>query len=182
MRVLVCFALSIVLLGTLAACGYTGDIDPMERQPKMKPWRENKLFDDERAMRPLPEGVVPRERDLSDPPTEVTADMLALGKKKFDQVCATCHGFVGDGQSEVAKKMALRKPPSLHDQRRRALPADKIYQVVTEGWGLMPRYANQLDKKERWAVVAYVRALQLSQNVPAAELPEDLKKQLEATP
>jgi mono/diheme cytochrome c family protein len=152
----------------------------MERQPKMKPYRATDLFEDGRGMRPLPEGVVPRERDLSPEAPPVTAALLETGRAKFDQVCGACHGLAGDGQSEVALKMSVRPPPSLHDPRIRALPAIAIYRAITEGYGMMPRFTPQLDHQERWAVVAYVRALQLSQWAPLKELPEDLKKQLES--
>jgi mono/diheme cytochrome c family protein len=157
-------------------------LDPMERQPKVKPFRASRLFDDERGMRPLPEGVVPRERDLSLATPPLTAETLELGHAKFDQICGACHGLVGDGQSEVALKMSIKPPPSLHDPRIRAMSTPDIYRTITEGYGLMPRVTAQLDARERWAVAWYVRALQLSQWAPVDDLPADLRAQLEAQP
>jgi len=78
--------------------------------------------------------------------------------------------------------MMLRKPPSLHLARIRALPDGRIFQVATEGYGVMPSYAGDLSVAERWAVVAYVRALQLSQNVPAGSLPPAARAELSRTP
>jgi mono/diheme cytochrome c family protein len=162
-----------------SGCGlYTGDIDPMEQQPKLQEYEATRHFDDQSAMRPLVEGTVPRERDLSGAP-QVTAELVALGHEKFDQICTPCHGMVGDGQGTVARKMSLRTPPSLHDARRRQLPSEWIFRVITEGYGLMPRFTTQLDTHERWAVVSYVRALQRSQAVDYDTLPSDLREELD---
>ena len=165
------------LLAPLAGC-YTGDLDPMEQQVKLKAYRSSKHFDDQSAMRTLVLGTVPRERDLSGPP-QVTAELLELGHEKFNQMCTPCHGIVGDGKGSVAHKFSLRAPPSLHDARRLGLKSDYIYRVITEGFGLMPRLTTQLNTHERWAVVSYVRALQRSQNVAYEALPADLKEQLD---
>ena len=164
----------------LAAC-YTGDIDPMEQQPKLQEYEASRHFTDESAMRIPVEGTVPRERDLSGPP-KVTTQLVALGQEKFNQMCTPCHGYVGDGKGSVAHKFSLRQPPSLHDTRRRGLTSEYIYRVLSEGYGLMPRFTTQLDPKERWAVVSYVRALQRSQSVDAETLSADLRQQLEHPP
>ena len=161
----------------LAGC-YTGDIDPMEQQVKLQEYESSKHFDDNSAMRTLVLGTVPRERDLSGPP-QVTEQLLELGHEKFNQMCTPCHGFIGDGKGSVAHKFSLRTPPSLHDARRLGLKSDYIYRVITEGFGLMPRFTTQLDTHERWAVVAYVRALQRSQNVAYDALPADLRAELD---
>ncbi len=93
-------------------------------------------------------------------------ELLEQGRERFELFCATCHGLLGDGQSEVAENMELRKPPAMFDPRVRALADAELYRVVRDGYGLMPGYANRLQPKERWAVVAYARALALSQAVP----------------
>jgi mono/diheme cytochrome c family protein len=161
----------------LSAC-HTGDLDPMEQQSKFQEYEASRHFDDERAMRTPIEGTVPRERDLSDPP-KVTAELVALGHEKFNQICTPCHGLVGDGKGSVAHKMSLRQPPSFHDKRRRGLTSEWIYNAITEGYGLMPRFTTQLDRNERWAVVAYLRALQRSQDVAYDALPADLRQELD---
>jgi hypothetical protein len=162
----------------LAPACHTGDLDPMEQQPKLQEYEATRHFEDESAMRPLVDGTVPRERDLSGPP-KVTPELVALGHEKFNQICTPCHGVVGDGTGAVAEKMSLRRPPSLHDAFHMNLTSERIYQAITEGYGMMPRFTTQLDAHERWAVVSYVRALQLSQNVSYDQLPADLRDELD---
>jgi mono/diheme cytochrome c family protein len=165
----------------LAASCHPDDVDPMQRQPKLMPYGTSDLFADGRSMRTPPPGTIPRERDLAEAQPEVTPALLALGRARFDVVCAACHGIAGDGDSVVAGKMELRRPPSLHEPRIRDLDAPAIYRVISEGYGLMPRLSTHLAPRERWAVVAYVRALQLSQRLPLADAPDPIRKQLEET-
>ncbi len=159
-------------------------LDPMQDQQKVRPYRKSGFYANGLTMRDPPAGAVSQSVAL-DPvvatglgpdglpvkaiPIPVTAALLETGRKRFDIVCATCHGRLGDGQSVVARKMSLRAPPSLHDFRDR--PDGFFYQVVTQGYGLMPSYVLQLPLEERWAVVAYVRALQLSQHAPLQQAP-----------
>jgi mono/diheme cytochrome c family protein len=169
-----CFAAAL-----LATACHPDDIDPMERQPKLLPYATSEIFSDGRAMRAPPPGTIPRERDLAEAQPEITQALLALGRARFDVVCAPCHGIAGDGESVVASKMELRPPPSLHEARIRDLDAATIYRVISDGYGLMPRFSTHLAPRERWAVVAYVRALQLSQRLPIADAPEPLRQQLQ---
>jgi mono/diheme cytochrome c family protein len=104
-------------------------------------------------------------------PVPVTRALLTRGRADFDRVCATCHGILGDGVSVVADKMELRRPPSLHEPRLRALAPGMLFTIITRGYGLMPAYAGMLDAEDRWAVVGYVQALQLSQSAKVADLP-----------
>lgn len=113
-------------------------------------------------------------------PLAVNAALLATGRVEFDRFCAACHGVLGDGRSPVARKMQLRKPPSLHEARIRAFPPGKLYRIVREGYGLMPGYGGLLDAHQRWAVVAYVRALQLSQHFELASATPTLRAELRA--
>jgi hypothetical protein len=197
--------IAVALLGG-AACD-ENILDPMaDRQPKAYRYRESSFFDDGLWMHAPPEGTVPRERITQNPrlttgreadgpmqpngealpryvttvPVPVTRKLLDLGRKRYDITCGTCHGPAGDGESIVARQMALRPPPSLHRYIDR--PAGYIYEVISKGFGMMASYAAELTVEERWAVVAYVRALQLSQNTPAAELPPDVRQQLETQP
>lgn len=163
----------------LGGCLSAEDIDTMEEQPKYRPYQASELFPDGKVMRHPPEGTVPRERTSLAPPEQLTPELLMLGKSKFEAVCANCHGLLGDGESPVASKMALRPPPSLQDQKIRDMPAAQIFDYISDGYGLMPRLDIMLTVRERWAVIAYVRALQLSQNVPVDQLPADLRGQLE---
>jgi len=162
----------------LAGC-HPQDIDPLEQQPKFKPYTENAFFADGRAMRTPPEGTVSREHDFGDPPAKIDLAFVELGRQKYNATCAACHGLLGDGDSVVATKMSLRAPPTLLVERVRAMPAQQIYDIVTEGYGVMPRYATALEPRERWAVVAYVRALEAAAALPFATAPDDVKRAME---
>jgi mono/diheme cytochrome c family protein len=199
-----------LLLVTVAAAGCDENIlDQMaDRQPRAMRYKESAFYADGLAMRAPPEGTVPRERVtlnqpltagrtadgplqpnmealphyVNTPPIPVSRKLLELGRKRFDITCATCHGPLADGNSIVATQMALRPPPSLIKAQYVQKPAGYIYEVVTKGFGLMASYAAELTVEERWAVVAYLRALQLAQNTPVAALPPDVRQQLESMP
>ncbi len=181
-----------LLLG-LAACDNLW-LDRMKVQPKLLAYAPSDFYRDGRAMRRTPEGTVSREETLGPPelieggadgglvdriPLPVDQELLALGRQRFDVTCAACHGLLGDGVSVVASKMALRLPPSLFSEAVRGAPDGRIFRVVTEGYGLMPSYAATLSVRARWAIVAYVRALELSQNAPLALAPPDERRRLE---
>jgi mono/diheme cytochrome c family protein len=183
-------------------------LDPMaDSQPRVHPYSASVFFDDELSMRAPPEGTVPRERIVMNTvlttgregetgqiapngervpsyakaiPLPVTRQLLDLGRKRFDITCATCHGPVGDGNSIVATQMSLRPPPSLHKYSDRA--PGYIFEVITKGFGLMASYAAEMTIEERWAVVAYVRALQLSQSVTLDHIPPADRARLESMP
>jgi mono/diheme cytochrome c family protein len=159
-------------------------LDPMITQQKVKPYRESEFWPDRISMRPPQPGTISREdvldaelatgrgpdgKILTRVPFPVTRAVLETGRKRFDVNCAVCHGYLGDGDSLVAKNMNLRPPPSL--LARAAQPDGWYFQVMSEGFGLMPSYASAIPVRERWAIVAYLRALQLSQTARAADLP-----------
>jgi mono/diheme cytochrome c family protein len=183
-------ALWIALVSLVLATG-CDKLDPMRRQQKYKAYQASDFYADGLSMRAPPPGTVthgvpldpavtagvgPDGKPLQTIPVAVTPALLATGRKRFDIVCATCHGPLGDGRSVVATKMSLRPPPSIHDFRDR--PDGFFYQVINQGFGLMPSYATQLSVQERWAVVAYVRALQLSQHAPLSAAPPDEQARL----
>jgi mono/diheme cytochrome c family protein len=176
-------------LATLAGCPA---LDPMQQQPKYEAYEASEFFGDGLAMRAPPAGTVPFRsivepalatgrgpdgKPLAVAPVAPTAALLERGRQKYDVHCAVCHGLLGDGDSQVALNMSLRRPPSLHLYRDR--PDGYLYQVIQEGFGLMPSYAHELSVEDRWAVVAYVRALQLSQNAPVDRLPGEARERLE---
>ncbi len=178
------------LIGSAAGCS-NEQLQRMVEQPKYLPYAENEFFDDGRAMRTPPAGTVPREghpltpqMEGHDPngayveaiPLPITRAMLKLGQHEFQITCAACHGLLGDGNSVVAEKMSLRAPPSIHQFIDR--PDGFFYAVISEGYGLMPSYAAQIPPDTRWAVVAYVRALQLSQRAKFADAPPQVQAQL----
>jgi len=185
-----------------ASAAVTGCIDedlinPMAaRQDRVQAYSESEFYSDGLGMREPPQGTVPRERIVLNPalstgklmgadgketyvatfPLKVDRPLVALGKKRFDIICGTCHGPVGDGDSIVARQMSLRPPPSLHNYNDRA--PGYIYEVITKGFGLMASYAGELPVRERWAVVAYIKALQLSQATPLAKAPPEAQSKL----
>lgn len=183
--------LAAVLLLT-AACGDTTLFDPMERQPKYRPFSANPLYEDGRAMRTPPAGTVPREQmtmrpDITDAlgrdgkvidtiPIPVTRELAERGRARFETFCAPCHGLLGDGYSLVATQMSLRPPPNLHKLKNPS--PGHIFRVMTLGFGLMASYAAQLTPQDRWAVVAYIEALRRSQNATLAEAPADIQDKL----
>ena len=184
------------LAGAIAAlCAACDNGEPlpdwsrMITQPKLLPYGETAVFSDGRAMRPLPLGAVPREwiadpalrtgqtaaGDVDTVPVPVTRALLDRGRQRFAIVCATCHGVAGDGNSAVARNMQRRRPPSLHEPRIAALTPGALYRVILDGYGLMPSYAKLLVPDDRWAVVAYVRTLQLAWRVRLAALPPAIR-------
>ncbi|MHB1844196.1 MAG: c-type cytochrome [Deltaproteobacteria bacterium] len=173
-------------------------LDRMKVQPKYLAYAGSDFYPDGRAMRVPPAGTLSREAFVGPPevaeggvdggfveriPLPVTLELVALGQRRFDITCAACHGLLGDGVSVVAGKMALRPPPSLLSDQVRRLPDGAVFRVIGEGYGLMPPYAASIPVGERWAVVAYVRALELSQSAPLALAPAREQRRLEeATP
>ena len=171
-------------LALLAGCEA---LDPMISQQKVKPYRESEFWPDRISMRAPPPGTVAREdvippevatgrgpddKVLTRLPVPVTRALLERGRQRFEINCAACHGYLGDGVSLVARNASLRPPPSL--LARAAQPDGWYFQVMSEGFGLMPSYASALTPEERWAVVAYLRALQLSQGARIDQLtPEE---------
>jgi mono/diheme cytochrome c family protein len=176
-------------------------LNPMSaRQEKVGNYSVSEFYDDKLAMREPPAGTVPRERFVRNEafttgkttassgeasyvttfPLRVDRPLLELGRRRFDIICATCHGPVGDGDSIVARQMALRPPPSLHNYSNRA--PGYIFEVITKGFGLMASYAAEIPVRERWAVVAYVRALQISQASPLDMAPPEERARLSSSP
>ena len=183
------------LAGAIAVCAAcdNGEALPdwsrMITQPKLLPYGETAMFGDGRAMRPLPDGTVPREwiadaalrtgqtagADIETLPVPVTRALLDRGRLRYTVVCATCHGSAGDGDSAVARNMQRRRPPSLHEPRIIALAPGALYRVIVDGYGLMPSYAKLVAPEDRWAVIAYVRTLALSWTAQLDALPPAIR-------
>ncbi len=150
----------------------------MLEQRRADPYAASSAFADGKTMRPLPRGVVARDDQSDSARPAITHALLTTGRTHFETLCATCHGIAGDGQSVVATKMLSRPPPSLHERRYRDLSPEQLFAIITQGYGLMPSYADLLRVDERWAVIAYVQALQLSQDAPVASLPLNVREAL----
>jgi mono/diheme cytochrome c family protein len=103
---------------------------------------------------------------------ELRRALLERGRERFDICCSVCHGRTGDGNGMIVQR-GFRKPPSYHIDRLREAPAGHLFEVVSRGFGAMPSYANRVDVFDRWAIVAYLRALQLSANARIDDVPVD---------
>jgi hypothetical protein len=159
----------------------------MATQPKYKPLSPTDFFQDGRSERPLLENTVARgslandeymvAKDSNTYPLKVDEALLDRGKERYGAFCTPCHGLQGDGNGMVALR-GMKHPPSYHTDRLRESPNGYFYDVISNGFGQMYGYAAQIPPRDRWAIVAYVRALQLSRNAHAAELPADLRQKL----
>jgi mono/diheme cytochrome c family protein len=199
MRAAALVALAIVVL---ALGGCERAMHDMYRQPRYDRGEPSPLFRDGRADRPPPPGSVPmamgelaatsssrrgqqelaaREAAQAATTPRITPALLRRGQERFDIYCLPCHSPVGDGDGPVARR-GFPRPPSFHDQRLRDAPDRLFYDVITNGYGVMYSYADRVTPQDRWAIVAYIRALQLSQDAPAAQLPPALREQLAAAP
>ena len=166
----------------------------MADQPRYKPLEESTFVADHRSARQLPAGVVPRGflneddhlftgRVNGQPattfPFEITAEVLARGRERYDIFCSPCHDHVGTGQGMIVRR-GYPRPPSFHIPRLRQAPIGHFVVVMTDGYGAMPAYGYMATPPDRWAIAAYIRALQLSQYAPVAALPAEMRQQLEA--
>jgi cytochrome c553 len=165
----------------------------MHDQPKYIPLRPSDFFADGRSERPLIEGTVarghldddaafytgkgPDGKPLETFPFPVTRQVIERGQQRFNIYCSPCHDRLGNGDGMIVRR-GYRKPPSYHIDRLRQVPNGYIYDVITNGFGAMPDYAAQIEPRDRWAIVAYVRALQLSQNASINDVPADARGQL----
>jgi hypothetical protein len=158
----------------------------MHVQPRQNPLSRSDFYTDQRSERPPVEGTVARGELHADiyfytgkinnnpgdiMPFPVTKEILTRGRERFNIFCAPCHSRVGDGNGFVPSRGFARKPPSFHIVRLQKAPLGYFYDVITEGFGIMPDYAAQIPPQDRWNIVAYVRALQLSQNATMADVP-----------
>ena len=157
---------------------------------KYEPFEKSALFPDESSARPIPAGTVARgllgeDRVLATGvgpggtfaanPLPITRERLVRGRERYDVFCAPCHDRVGTGNGMIVRR-GFTRPPSFHEQRLRDIPDGHVYDVITRGFGQMPSYAKQVSVEDRWAIVAYLRALQLSQDADLGALPEDARR------
>ncbi len=166
----------------------------MYNQPKYEPLQTSEFFSDGRGSRPLVEGTVARGQLREDAhlhdglvggqpaetfPYPVTREALLRGQERFNIFCSPCHDRSGAGNGMVVQR-GFKKPVSFHDPRLRASPPGYFYGAIKNGFGQMPSYADQIPARDRWAIAAYVRALQLSQNAALGNAPEEKRAALQA--
>lgn len=163
----------LVLLGLMALL--SGCDVSMTQQNKYDTYAPAKLWADGTSARPLPEHVVAqgdaaRAQAAAHPPPASDA-LLARGQQRYDIFCAPCHGLDGRGDGIIAQH-GFPHPPSYFEPRLMSAPASTFYEAISNGYGVMYSYADRVPPHDRWAIVAYIRALQLSQHATLAQAPE----------
>jgi mono/diheme cytochrome c family protein len=174
---------ALIVASTSAAFGCRQD---MHDQPRYKPLAKSDFFGDDRSARPLVEDTVARGPLRDDSllytgkagtefadafPMKVDTAVLHRGQERYKIYCSPCHGQVGRGDGAVVRRGFKNRPESFHVARLRQKPAGYFFDVITNGFGAMQDYSAQITVQDRWAIVAYVRALQLSQNASLADVP-----------
>jgi mono/diheme cytochrome c family protein len=185
------FGVAIVLVLAVVLAGCRQD---MHNGPNYEVYEANASFADGRASRNLPVGTVARGQLRDDDhfytgkvdgefaagfPFAVTASDLQRGQDRYGIYCTPCHGQLGDGRGMVVQR-GLRQAATYHQDRLRQIAPGYFYDVITNGFGAMQGYAEQIPPRDRWVIAAYVRALQLSQNATVADLPAADRARLDA--
>jgi mono/diheme cytochrome c family protein len=185
------FAILVALLATLVGCR-----QKMADQPRYDPLEASDFFADGMSARPRVAGTVARGELSTDPffdtgkvngaladgyPFAVTREVIDRGQQRYDIYCSECHSRVGDGKGMIPMR-GYRQPPSFHTPTLRAATTGHIFDVMTNGFGAMPPYGTMIPPRDRWAIVAYIRALQLSQNATVADVPTTDRARLDAPP
>ena len=184
------------LPSALCALLLVGCRQKMANQARYDPLEPSDFFADGMAARPRVEGTVARGEMTANPffdtgkvngqvadgfPMPVTIELVNRGQDRFNIYCAQCHGRVGDGNGMIPSR-GYRRPPSFHTETLRAAASGHLYDVMTNGFGAMPPYAKMIPPQDRWAIVAYIRALQLSQNATVADVPVEDRGKLDSPP
>jgi mono/diheme cytochrome c family protein len=180
----ICAVASAGMISLLSGCRLD-----MHVQPKENPFSRSTFFSDQRSERPLVEGTVARGQLRADTyfytgkigsvpgdymPFPVSKEVLERGRERYNIYCSPCHSLVGDGKGFVPSRGFSRMPPSYHIPRLQKAPLGYFFDVMTNGFGIMPDYRSQIEPEDRWKIVAYIRALQLSQNATQADVPAGL--------
>lgn len=165
----------------------------MHDQPRYEALEQSSFFADGRSVRPQVRGTVARGELESgtvlltgrvngeltaELPVPLTRELLARGRERFEIFCTPCHGLIGDGNGIVARR-GFRHPPSYHSERLRDAQVGHFFDVMTRGFGAMADFSDRITPQDRWAIAAYVRALQYSRQAKLDELPAGMRRELE---
>jgi len=165
----------------------------MYDQEKYEPLEKSTFFADGQSWRPQVEGTVARGELREDThfyegtvngelsnvlPIELNKELLERGQQRYNIYCSPCHDRTGQGNGIIVKR-GLKQPTSFHDDRLKNMPVGYFFDVITNGYGVMYSYASRVPIKDRWAIAAYIRTLQLSQNVDLEKLPVEDQKQFQ---
>ncbi len=179
------------LLGALTACR-----QDMQDQPRYKPFARSEFFADHRSERPQVEGTIARGHlridearyegkvggdDISEFPIPIAKADIERGQERFNIYCSPCHGRLGDGNGMIVMR-GFRQPPSYYSDRLVKSPVGHFFDVITNGYGAMPSYASRVTPDDRWRVIAYIRALQLSESAKLSDVPADQRDKLQVEP
>jgi cytochrome c553 len=181
------FYLAFALLMSVSGCR-----QGMYNQPKAKPLSESLLFPDGTSARPLVPGTIPREWHGDEPaftgktsdgkmltalPVPLTRELLDRGRARYDIYCAVCHDRTGSGRGMIVQR-GFPSPPSFHVDRLHSAPIGYFFEVISNGYGAMYPYASRVKPADRWAIAAYIRALQLSQDARLDDVPPEERAKL----
>lgn len=165
----------------------------MRDQPRYEPLEASSFFSNDMASRPLVEGTVARghlnedevfftgkegDQFVLEVPLEINRELLERGEQRFNIYCSVCHDRTGNGDGMIVQR-GFRKPPSLHLERLRNAPAGHFFDVMTNGFGAMPSFRIQVPPQDRWAIAAYIRVLQMSQQASLDDVPPEERAKLE---
>lgn len=167
----------------------------MHDQPRIEPYEAHAFFADGRGSRIPPAGTVARGwlredsrlwqgvdevgNAVTEIPLDITRELLERGGQRYEIFCSVCHDSTGGGSGMIVRR-GFKQPPPLYEQRLKDMPAGYFYDVITNGFGVMSSYSKQIPMEDRWAIVAYLRALQLSQTATLADLPEPMREEFHA--
>jgi mono/diheme cytochrome c family protein len=182
-----------LLLSAFCLLVSTGCRQDMHVQPKYKSLDPSSFFDDGRSARPVVPGTVARDQLRTDEgyytgkvngvevatfPFPITREVLEHGRERYNIYCTPCHDRLGEGQGMIVQR-GFPPPPSYHTDRLRQAPVGHFYNVITNGYGTMYNYASRITPQDRWAIAAYIRALQLSQAAKLSDLTDEDRRQLQ---
>ena len=186
--------LHLALVGLVAAT-LAGCHKDMYDQPRYEPYSESSFFKDGTSFRPLVAGTIARGElradrllyygkgpdggDSTEFPFPITDAIMERGRQRFNIYCLPCHGALGDGQGMIVRR-GMQAPPSFQIDRLKEAPVGHFFEVISNGYGAMYPYAYRIPTDDRWAIIAYVRALQFREGVQVNDLPDDLRNRLEA--
>jgi Cytochrome C oxidase, cbb3-type, subunit III len=181
-------AIASIVIGSLSACR-----QDMRNDSRLKPLEETAFFVDRNSSRPLVKGTIPRGGAHEDEffwtgesaghlvkgfPSPPTAQQLNRGRERYNIYCSVCHGVTGGGDGMVVQR-GFPSPPSFHEQRLRDAPEGHFFNVITNGYGAMYSYGSRVNAEDRWAIIAYIRALQISQNSRLEDVPTECRTELD---
>jgi mono/diheme cytochrome c family protein len=177
------------LLAVLVA----GCTQQMAEQPRYDPLQASDFFPNGSSARPLPNGVIPVDYVSKDEwrdsgmingkpadkfPFPIDAARMSRGQQRYNIYCSPCHDYIGTGDGMAARRGFQRKPVSFQTAEMREAPVGRFFDVMTNGFGAMPAYSNQISVEDRWAIAAYIRALQISQSATIDDVPANERQRL----